>query len=88
MRQTEIDQLANIFGYHPGTEETIPKHEEVRSAFLAFAKILLPILPDGKSKAIVVTKLQEASMFSNFAVAESAPVIPPPARTSTDTPLF
>lgn len=77
MTDSELTELENIFGYHPGTDVTIPKHEEVRMAFLAFAKLLLPTLPEGRAKEIVKTKLQEASMFSNFAIAELAPVVPP-----------
>lgn len=83
MTEQELAEINNIFGYHPGTDVTVPKHEEVRSAFLAFAKMLLPILPEGRSREIVKTKLQEAAMFSNFAVAEMAPVVPPLAKDPT-----
>lgn len=84
----EQREIESIFGYHPGTEQTIPRHEEVRSAFLAFAKLLLPTLPDGRAKAVVKMKLQEASMFANFSIAELSPVVPPPAKPNTDSTLF
>jgi hypothetical protein len=86
--EQELAEINNIFGYHPGTDVTVPQHEEVRFAFLAFAKHLLPLLPDGRAKEVVKTKLQEASMFSNFAVAELAPVVPPVERPPSESVLF
>lgn len=83
MTDSELAEIENVFGYHAGTDETIPKHEEVRAAFRAFAKIVYPILPDGKAKTIFKNKLQEASMFANFAIAETAPIAPAPVNEPT-----
>lgn len=71
------EDIENRFGYHPGTELTIPKHATVRQAFMALATFLDEIVPDGDAKDIAFDKLQEAAMWSNFAVAELAPVISP-----------
>ena len=71
------EAIEHRFGFHPGTGVTIPKHEKVRAGFMDFAEFLDLVLPDGEAKDMVIVKLQEASMWSNFAVAEMAPVVKP-----------
>lgn len=70
-------EIANRFGYHPGTEKTIPQHQRLRESFIAFANFLDEVLPDGRPKSTAMTKLQETSMWANFGVAEQAGVILP-----------
>src|SRR5678816_291279 len=67
----------NRFGYHKGTSETMPKHEQLRETYMAFAEYLDSMLPDGRAKSTTMTWLQQSSMWANFAIAESAPVIFP-----------
>lgn len=68
------EEIVNRFGYHKGTEETIPKHQEVRELFMGVATMLDDLLPDGRAKSLALTSLQESSMWCNFAIAETAPV--------------
>lgn len=80
------DDVLNRFGYHPGTELTAPKHEQVREAFIMVATFLDELLPHSRSKSTAFSKLEEAAMWSNKAIAELAPVVeptPPPKATST-----
>lgn len=74
------------FGFHPGTPETIPIHDNVRCAFIAFADILDEILrgADGDAAKTAFDKLQEASMWSNFAVCLKAPVVLPQYPTDPE----
>lgn len=69
------EELANRFGFHKGTGLTAPLHKEIRTNFLDFAEALDEILPDGRAKSIAMTKLDEAAMWSNKAIAEQAPLI-------------
>ena len=69
------DEIEHRFGFHPATSVTAPKHDNVRSAFIAFAEYLDNILPDGRAKSTSFTKLQEAAMWANYGVAELAPVV-------------
>lgn len=69
------EEIRNRWGFHAGNETTIPQHERIRSGFMAFAEFLDEVVPDGRAKALVFTKLQEASMWANFGVAEQAPVV-------------
>lgn len=68
------EEIRHRFGYHPGTSVTIPQHERVREAYASFAEFLDKVLPDSEAKLNAITKLQEAAMWSNFSIAEQAPI--------------
>lgn len=68
------DEIRNRFGYHKGTEVTIPQHEQIREAYIAFATFLDTALPDGRAKSTCMTWVQQSSMWANFAIAETAPL--------------
>lgn len=78
------DEIENRFGSHPPTSVTAHKHETVKKGFISFAEFLDDILPDGRAKSTAFTQLQQASMWSNFAVAEMAPVAKPRTYRVTD----
>jgi hypothetical protein len=71
------DEIDNRFGLHPGGPTTIPMHNQTRREFISMANFLDKLLPDGRAKSLAFTALQEASMWSNFAIAELAPVVLP-----------
>lgn len=71
------NEVRNRLGFHAGNEVTIPKHQIVRTAFIALMQMLDGVLPDGRAKSVAFTKLEEAGMWSNKAVAELAPVTEP-----------
>jgi len=78
------EEIQHRFGYHPSTDVTASKHEHVREAFIGLSLFLDGTVPDGDAKEIAFKKLQEAAMWSNFAVAELAPLfthIKPPQPT-------
>lgn len=79
-RQTSIGsaEIENRFGFHKGTIEgpnaTAPRHADLRLKFREFAEMLDEVLPDGRAKNIAFTELENASMWSHKAVAETAPL--------------
>ena len=79
MSQVTSDyDLKNRLGFHPATDETRVLHETVRTKFINLAVQLNDILPDGREKSLVFTALQEASMWSNAAIAcNLAPLVLP-----------
>lgn len=70
------DEIRHRFGFHPGTSVTIPQHERIREAFIAFAEFLDEVVPDGRAKSSAFTNLQMSSMWANFGIAETAPLEP------------
>lgn len=64
--------LEHRFAFHPATDDfTRYKHQEVRRACLAAAKTIDGIAPDGREKALAITKLEEAMMWANAAIARN-----------------
>ena len=70
-------EINNRFGLHPGGPKSIPRHNQCRVEFIAMANFLDNLLPDGRAKSLAFTALQEASMWSNFAIAELVPFVLP-----------
>lgn len=62
--------ISHDFGYHPpkGIERT-RQHEDVRAELAFTAKVMDRLLPPGREKALVRTKLEEAMFWANAAVA-------------------
>lgn len=69
------DELENRFGFHKGTDVTVPQHSAVRSNFIEFACFLDEILPPGRAKSLALTHLEDAAMWANKAIAEKAPLV-------------
>jgi hypothetical protein len=82
------EEIRHRLGYHPGTEKTIPKHEELRETGIAFGVWLATLLPDGRAKSTAFTKFQEAMMWANYAIAETAPVVLPESKPVDPDPQY
>ena len=71
--------IEHRFGFHKATVEganaTLPDHRKLRMLFRELAENLEEILPDGRSKAVAFTELENASMWAHKAVAEQAPLV-------------
>lgn len=73
------DEIEKRFGTHVATTEgddaTLPKHEMVRSAFMEFTEFLDELTPDGRAKSVMMTHLEDASMWANKAISYEAPLV-------------
>ena len=73
------DEIEHRFGFHKATVEgenaTLPKHRDTRLKFREFAEWLNEVLPEGRSKSVMFTELETASMWAHKAIAETAPVV-------------
>lgn len=73
------DEIEHRFGFHKATIEgpnaTLPKHRDTRLKFREFAEFLDEVLPPGRAKSVAFTELENASMWSHKAIAETAPVV-------------
>lgn len=71
------DQLASLMGDadKDGNDATAPKHAFVRLQFITLARRLVNIVPPGREQALMLTALQEASMWANAGIAMEAPLV-------------
>lgn len=65
----KTDDIENMFGYHRATAESAPQHHQVRESIKTLAHHFNSILPEGRDKALCMTKLQEAMHWANSAIA-------------------
>jgi hypothetical protein len=64
------EQLKETFGpYRKPTELTIPKYKTIQEWSMNMAAVINSLCPESREKAIALTKLQEARMFANAAIA-------------------
>lgn len=62
--------LKHRFEFHPATdEEKRNDHTSVRMSCLAAAERIDVLCPDGREKAVAITKLEEAMFWANAALA-------------------
>jgi hypothetical protein len=65
-----VDELSNRFAFHPATDDaTRDAHEEVREAAYAFAAVIERVTPPGRDQSLAFTKIEEAMMWGNKAIA-------------------
>ena len=64
-----VDKTAHVFTYHPPTPETLPKYEALRSAALAFARVIEANVPSSADRTVAIRKVREAVMIANAAIA-------------------
>lgn len=66
----DVTDLENRFTFHPAdTYERKDSHAAVRARCLYLAKAFNEELPEGREKALVMTKLEEVMFWANAAVA-------------------
>jgi hypothetical protein len=68
-RVAQNDDLEHRFVYHKPDEAKVKSHERVRGHLQGMALYFDEVLPDGREKAIVMTKLEEAMFWANAAIA-------------------
>jgi hypothetical protein len=67
-----MSDLENRFTYHPPKDsDTVETHEAVREELRVTAILLDELLPDSREKSIAITKLEEALMWANAAIARN-----------------
>jgi len=69
------DEINKRFSFHPATDKSRPQHEDARSIIRGAAIQVNKVIPDGREAAVVMTKLEEALMWANKAIAMHDPVV-------------
>lgn len=65
------EDLENRFNYHPAGVVKGYQHTAVRAACFELAEDLNNWLPEGREKALAITKLEEAMFWANAAIART-----------------
>jgi hypothetical protein len=76
------------FGYHPPSSEDVKvDHETIRGECYWLANVVDRLCPDSREKSTAITKIEEAMMWANAAIARSPENrgISPEATVSGDT---
>lgn len=69
-RPNYVDDLNRRFNYHqPSNQEVVDKHQQVREGCHYAANIVATACPEGREKSLALTKLEEAMMWANAAIA-------------------
>lgn len=66
------EDINHRFGFHAATtEEKKMDHSSVRYNFTKLAHFVDEFVPDGREKAVVLTKLEEGMFWANAAIARN-----------------
>lgn len=68
----DINEIANRFKFHPAKdEETKEKHKTIRDHCGSLAMLINEYVPEGREKALAITKLEEVMMWANAGIARN-----------------
>jgi hypothetical protein len=65
----ELAELENIFTYHPPFGKQAQRYQVLRDTGKELGKIILNCCPDSRERSLAITKLREAVMWANAAIA-------------------
>lgn len=63
--------LANRFTYHPPKDGQPDVYKIIRDIAFAYAVNINELVPDGREKALALTKLEEVVFWSNAGIARN-----------------
>ena len=66
-----VQRLINDFQYHPAVEDQQQRYERIRSDAQQLALLIVGHTPPGREQAVALTKLEEAVMWANAAIARN-----------------
>lgn len=66
-----MDDLGNRFTYHRPTDEQIPRYEAIRNFGGRFAMLITEKTPASREQSLAITKIEEAVMWANAAIARN-----------------
>lgn len=83
---TESQQLATRFTYHPPAPGQAKRYEELRRIFRAVAASLLAACPRSRELSIAMTELETANLWANAAIARNEAAANEPSHEEAACP--
>ena len=71
LTEKEIQDMAKRFTYHPPKFDQPARYVEMRDTFFALAMGVCQNCPDSRERSLALTKLEEAVMWANAAIARN-----------------
>lgn len=68
--------IQEMFVYHPPQDNQVSRYQELREAGKLLAFQIVSATPEGREQSLAITKLREAIMWTNAAIALENPVFP------------
>ena len=65
------EQIVNNFTYHPPKEGQPAKYTWIRNGGQDLAELILALTPPSREQSLAFTKLEEAIMWANAAIARN-----------------
>lgn len=84
--QAQLRQRHAAFTYHPPGGTQAERYQVIRSTAGEFAKLLNGLCPPSRELSLAQTKLEEAVMFANAAIARNEVLAKGPAKTGRHEP--
>jgi hypothetical protein len=67
----EQSDLNNRFTYHPPRDNQVGSYVQVRNAGKVLAELINQLAPDSREKSLAITRVEEAVMWANAAIARN-----------------
>lgn len=64
-----VERVKNDFTYHAPTGDQPKRYEKIRETAKGLAVLLVELCPDRRERSLALTKLEEAVMWANAAIA-------------------
>lgn len=68
---TKQEQIKNAFTYHAPKGDQVNRYGVIRGTAFEFAGTLLAMCPESRELSLAITKLEEAVMWANAAIARN-----------------
>jgi len=65
------DEIEKRFTYHAPKEGQPKKYQDIRQAAKSLAYLICEFCPDSRERSLALTKLEEAVMWANAAIARN-----------------
>lgn len=70
-----LDQIERSFTYHPPVGDQPERYVAIREASKQLAHALVRLTPESREQELALTRLEEAVMFANAAIARNERIV-------------